>query len=427
MAKVGTEDEGPPLCYRMVDPDKADDLQCGICFQILDTPRQCQNGHAFCYKCITQAIEQNGATCPHCRVNLDKTKLGRSLFLEKYLREEEVWCRWHYAVQKSSNSLAYQELVVDKDGCNEKCTIEKVRQHEVECPFRIVRCQFSKECGELRAANIIEHAKVCEFRPSECRHCRIEVSFKDMERHTLQCPQAPVQCQACGLELRRHMLEQHQFHECQEKLQLCTFSDCGCDVKVLRKDIKAHVEGDLINHIMMMKKTFIRELERQKTYFQMELKKRDEKLERLMSISKGNETRLHWVICDWKTQRKKPYLQSRKFSYSGFTWFIGMYTDGDSNDSEGFLSVYLFMDLESQLPVGKHVALDYYITFRNHKDLSKSLKMAFSSDFPIKGGQGWGDRHALRSQKVTEANGFVHSGKVEIEITIYRSHTYWEI
>ena len=43
----------PSLEVLILDLQLAKDLQCGICLQILNDPRQCQNGHLFCFPCIT--------------------------------------------------------------------------------------------------------------------------------------------------------------------------------------------------------------------------------------------------------------------------------------------------------------------------------------------------------------------------------------
>lgn len=66
----------------IVDQESAKELQCGICLQLLNKPRQCKNGHLFCLHCISQCLEK-GHECPSCRCSLKMEELARSLFVEK--------------------------------------------------------------------------------------------------------------------------------------------------------------------------------------------------------------------------------------------------------------------------------------------------------------------------------------------------------
>lgn len=85
------------------------------------------------------------------------------------------------------------------------------------------------------------------------------------------------------------------------------------------------------------------------------------------------ETKIEWRIKNYSQLRKKSYIQSDKFDMAGFTWFIGVYADGDNPESKGFISIYLFLDVV-HIPKGKSITLDYYIKFVNHKDPSDSIK-----------------------------------------------------
>lgn len=97
--------EEPPLELLIVDQQKAKDLQCCICFNILSTPRQCRNGHLFCFQCVRQCLEQN-PHCPQCRCDLTLEQLSRPLFVEKYLHNTAVWCRYHFRKVGQTPNLA---------------------------------------------------------------------------------------------------------------------------------------------------------------------------------------------------------------------------------------------------------------------------------------------------------------------------------
>jgi hypothetical protein len=53
--------------------------------------------------------------------------------------------------------------------------------------------------------------------------------------------------------------------------------------------------------------------------------------------------------------------------------FIGFYTDGDNDESRGFVSVYLFLDVNN-LPKGKNVTIEFALKFLNHKDPNEAVK-----------------------------------------------------
>jgi len=53
--------------------------------------------------------------------------------------------------------------------------------------------------------------------------------------------------------------------------------------------------------------------------------------------------------------------------------FIGFYTDGDNEESRGYFSIYLFLDV-NHMPKGKTVTIEYFLTFVNHKDSDETVK-----------------------------------------------------
>jgi hypothetical protein len=60
----------------LVDPSSAADLKCSICMDVLNKPKQCQNGHIFCNDCIVDSIKLK-PECPICKVPLTAALLGR--------------------------------------------------------------------------------------------------------------------------------------------------------------------------------------------------------------------------------------------------------------------------------------------------------------------------------------------------------------
>jgi hypothetical protein len=71
--------------------------------------------------------------------------------------------------------------------------------------------------------------------------------------------------------------------------------------------------------------------------------------------------------------KRNSYLSSEKFSMGDFTWFFGLYPDGDTPDSRGFLSIYLFVDLNN-LPKNKHISVDFEILIVNPTNSNNTFR-----------------------------------------------------
>lgn len=158
------------------------------------------------------------------------------------------------------------------------------------------------------------------------------------------------------------------------------------------------------------------------------------------------DTRIEWRVKNWSSVKKKGYLQSDKFNFADFTWFIGFYTDGDNEDSRGYISVYLFLDV-ANIPKGKSVTIEFSMKFINHKDSAESVKKGippfdlfvetfsmtfflffpteFKTTFPIKGGQGWGDRKAIKASRINEESGFLKLDTLHVEAYIQQRRVSW--
>jgi hypothetical protein len=147
--------------------------------------------------------------------------------------------------------------------------------------------------------------------------------------------------------------------------------------------------------------------------------RRDKRIAELERALSAFDVRVIWEIEDWPNARRKTFLQSHRFHLAKYAWYFGMYPNGDTDESKGWLSVYLFLDTESpllressntkrstfwriatgsylnevpstlSLPKGKFINLEYALTFINHISPQDSLRKEFKATFPIlKTGQG---------------------------------------
>eukprot|EP01094_Clydonella_sp_ATCC50884_P004740 TRINITY_DN1375_c0_g4_i1.p1 TRINITY_DN1375_c0_g4~~TRINITY_DN1375_c0_g4_i1.p1 ORF type:complete len:114 (-),score=33.80 TRINITY_DN1375_c0_g4_i1:64-405(-) len=112
---------------------------------------------------------------------------------------------------------------------------------------------------------------------------------------------------------------------------------------------------------------------------------------------------------------------------SGFQWFMGLYTNGDDADSRGYLSIYLFLDVDA-LPKRRSVHLNYRLSIPNLRNPSQSLSKEYKATFPIKGGQGWGDRRAIAASAVTKASGFLDpSAALTVVAEVLHARSQWHV
>eukprot|EP01132_Coremiostelium_polycephalum_P010786 gene10786-13207_t len=398
-----------PLELLIVDQDMAKELQCAICLQILNSPRQCKNGHLFCHECIFMSMKKS-SECPQCRCLLSYETLSRSIFVEKHLRILNNSGGW----------------VRDEEGCNMIMSLETSAKHELTCENRFESCKYSKDCDLLRFKNLEDHHQQCGYRPIQCPHCNNDFTFIESKNHIHNCDMMEIECDKCNISLKKKEMEKHKSDHCPNCTIQCPFSEYGCSETFDRSLLKNHLNESLAQHFIYMRDHQNTTIENLKKEFNESIHQKDEKIKSLEKTIKEkleSGTKIEWRVKNYSQLRKKGYVQSEKFSIGGFTYFIGFYIDGDTNDSKGFVSIYLFLDT-LQLPKGKSVNIEYYLKFCNQRDVNNSVKKNFCSTFPIKGGQGWGDRKAIRTS-LLEANGFVKDDTLLIKAEIVVKRVFW--
>eukprot|EP01133_Synstelium_polycarpum_P016370 gene16370-19479_t len=131
-----------------------------------------------------------------------------------------------------------------------------------------------------------------------------------------------------------------------------------------RKHLQDHIKDSVSEHLLLMKTHYTDTIQALKKDFAVVLQAKDDRIKHLEKniTDKDTSTKIEWC--------------SDKFTISGFSWFIGFYTDGDSIDSKGYISIYLFLDT-NQVPKGKNLTIEYYLKFFNQKDPTLSIKKDF--------------------------------------------------
>ena len=134
----------------------SDNFKCGICFNVLNNPKSCQNNqHYFCFGCIIQHLK-NYQTCPNCAEELTTETLGTPpRVLLNCISELRVKCD-HV-----------------KRGCCDQVQLGHLQTHLDQCGFAPVTCGNDGCEMQINTRDKIHHeTELCEFRRVLCHDCR---------------------------------------------------------------------------------------------------------------------------------------------------------------------------------------------------------------------------------------------------------------
>ena len=81
-----------------------------------------------------------------------------------------------------------------------------------------------------------------------------------------------------------------------------------------------------------------------------------------------------WKVRNWDKKKSREFCKSNKFELAGSKWYVGCYSDGDTNETRGFVAIYLFP--EEMWQGGKRVSLTWVMTFINRICEFDSVKVS---------------------------------------------------
>jgi hypothetical protein len=215
-----------------VDPE----LLCTVCLGVLQTARQCSNGHVYCLVCIQRSIVATGEKCPICLVHVSLSTLGVNRIADNLIGGLEIHC--------------------GDSRCDWRGTYRNRNQHHAnDCMFIIVNCpnQVSGCASRLERMQMVGHIGLCQFGSIACPYCAALTMRRDLGLHEETCDMRSIACaNGCGAIFLIKDQSQHNA-SCPEMMIQCTFFDHGCRVVGLkRKDLALHqsecasIHSDLI-------------------------------------------------------------------------------------------------------------------------------------------------------------------------------------
>ena len=261
------------------------DLECSICLSVLREPNlnDCCGQH-FCQACIQRIIDDN-KPCPLCNeanftVILDKKT-------QRKILELLVKCRRH------------------QSGCEWVGELKSLEQHCGICEYVEVDCPNS--CGETiqRRLRSYHLESECPKRHFVCTYCGHESTHGDIKtEHWPTCEQFPVSCKnSCGAEnIPRCKEEAHRLEDCPLQEVECKYKYVGCEEKVKRKDVDAHMEMEMKKHLELMES------------HAEELKEKNEELRKM--IDETQSSSIHILTMHLKSSSKLDALEKRNCVYT---------------------------------------------------------------------------------------------------------------
>ena len=80
------------------------------------------------------------------------------------------------------------------------------------------------------------------------------IERKSMKHHTNnECSMTKLQCDECKSDVLRKNMKNHTENECTEREIVCQFAEYGCNIKIKRRLMSAHLIEQEVNQIILKK------------------------------------------------------------------------------------------------------------------------------------------------------------------------------
>ena len=239
--------QGGHECVFVDEPPKHLQTECSVCLSILKEPHliDCDCGSSFCRTCI-QPIKSEGKPCPLCNgpftTDIPNRQLNRTLnSLQVYCSYKAFGCEWVGELGKLT-----QHISLDP-------TFSSSNADDKVCQFVPIDCSHCHEKFERQFVE--EHkTKLCPKRPFCCEICNdYESTFEEVTtNHKPVCPSRLVPCfNKCGVTTKFKELSKHLTEDCPLEVIDCSFSFAGCEAKLPRKDLPAHINDSVAVHMSL--------------------------------------------------------------------------------------------------------------------------------------------------------------------------------
>ena len=120
------------------------------------------------------------------------------------------------------------------------------------CTYEEVKCSHSNCTVKTERRFFADHIDKCLFRPYTCKFCGLKDTYQAIHDHYEECENFPISCpKGCGETIVRKNLKSHR-STCQMQVIACPYMKTGCKRNILRKDVHAHLEENIQQHMVGM-------------------------------------------------------------------------------------------------------------------------------------------------------------------------------
>ena len=229
----------------VIAPPPSIQIECPVCLSLLRDPYQASCcGYSFCKACI-ERVRSSTRTCPCCvarnfRVFEDK-RLKRSLYtLKVHCTNKKNGCQWEGELGQLDGHL------------NTNPTQAHMRLKG--CKFVKIKCLY---CCQVfcRGKVHIHQTDHCPRRPTVCKYCKsYKSTYEDVvTNHWAVCGSYVMLCpNKCGKLLIRMECNKHVSWHCPLTVIDCEFKGAGCEVKLPRNEMAAHLRDTVTTHLSLI-------------------------------------------------------------------------------------------------------------------------------------------------------------------------------
>ena len=335
----GNYKEGRFDCEFLERPPEQVQSECPVCLLVLREPYQVNCcGYAFCKKCIERVrLERN--ICPCCNTKafemFEDKRLKRSLYTFRVrCTNKKQGCQWEGELGQLDNHLNYNPP----------------EEKQLEgCQFSIISCLLCKK-HSLRSIITAHQHDECPKRPFSCEYCKdYDSTFEDiLTNHWQMCDYYPVSCiDGCGERVQRQNFENHIANECPFTVVDCDFQSIGCEVRLPRKDMPAHLVESVACHMSLQttanKQVFTR-LEQENKQLKQQLMNltREVEMQRICARMPVCPLELKMTKFEQRRKRNEVWHSSPFYSYSlGYKMRLRIYFNRRADSKGKYLSVYV--------------------------------------------------------------------------------------
>ncbi|KAM9957242.1 hypothetical protein ACTFIW_008983 [Dictyostelium discoideum] len=233
---------------------------CPICYNSIykKSIYQCRYGHHACLQCWEKSLKTK-QECMICRSKVNSINdLSRCLVIEQDFAKKECYCIYSFTDEilndRSVGKKFKRELIKDEEnGCKEILKVEDLDIHIQNCEFKFVKCPNEGCDKKFRLNTYGEHGNECTFKLYTCTKCKKDDIKEDQKKsHKNECPKVIIDCfQGCQMKIVRDEMKNHIENNCENTIVGCKYQEQGCEFTMKRSELQNHLESIVSHQIYM--------------------------------------------------------------------------------------------------------------------------------------------------------------------------------